>query len=163
MNRSVLIVIVDFLLISLLAFSRFDEPDVVEKPITGTALPASATGRQDLVDVLKVSLDKERESREQLNEQLRQAQAQLQGREQVLTDREKLMREAEALLREKADEAARLARSARPCSSSMLPPRPASRNCRSNSAIPCPRRASPGNGSRPSERICRRAKRKRRS
>jgi hypothetical protein len=110
MNRSVLIVIVDFLLISLLAFSRFDEPDVVEKPITGTALPASGTGRQDLVDVLKVSLDKERESREQLNEQLRQAQAQLQGREQVLTDREKLMREAEALLREKAAEAARLAR-----------------------------------------------------
>ena len=110
MNRSVLIVIVDFLLISLLAFSHFDEQDLAQaKPGQVASLPANS-GRQDVMDVLKLSLNKERESREQLNEQLRQTQAQLQSREQVLGDREKLMREAEQLLRQKADEAARLAR-----------------------------------------------------
>ena len=92
------------------AFSRFDDPDVTEKPVTGATASAAASGRKDMVDVLKLSLDKERESREQLNEQLRQAQAQLQGREKVLGDRESLMREAEQLLRQKADESARLAK-----------------------------------------------------
>src|SRR5947208_1645116 len=110
MNRSALIVIVDFLLISLLAFSRFDDQDLpVEKSGTPT-IAASTGGHQDVVDVLKLSLNQEKESREQLNEQLRQAQAQLQSREQVLGDREKLIREAEQVLTQKADEAARLSR-----------------------------------------------------
>lgn len=108
MNRSILIVIVDFLLISLLAFSNFDEA-----PSTARSLAPAAKARdsrQDMMDVLKLSLDKERESREQLNEQLRQARTQLQGREQTLSEREMLIREAEQMLREKAEEAARLAR-----------------------------------------------------
>lgn len=107
MNRSILIVIVDFLLISLLAFSNFDEPATVNR---SAAPAAKRDSRQDMVDVLKLSLDKERQSREQLDEQLKQAQAQLQGREQTLSEREKLIREAEQMLREKAEEAARLAR-----------------------------------------------------
>jgi X-X-X-Leu-X-X-Gly heptad repeat protein len=111
MNRSVLIVIVDFLLISLLAFSRLDEPDIQLDKAGKTAPTVASTGpHQDVMDVLKLSLSKERESREQLNEQLRQTQAQLQTREQVLSDREKLIREAEQMLRQKAEEAARLSR-----------------------------------------------------
>lgn len=112
MNRSVLIVIVDFLLISLLAFSRLDEVDISEErtgaPTTTLASPSKSD--QDLMAVLKLSLDQERLSREQLDEQLRQAQAKLQSREQILGDREKLIREAEQMLRQKAEEAARLAR-----------------------------------------------------
>ena len=111
MNRSILIVIVDFLLISLLAFARLDELDLKEEKANQAPSLASVAGnRQDLVDVLKVSLDKERESREQLNEQLRQTQSQLQSREQTLGQREQLIREAEQMLREKADQAARLER-----------------------------------------------------
>jgi hypothetical protein len=112
MNRSVLIVIVDFLLISLLAFSRLDEPDArIQDPGQRATLgsPSPASNRQDLVDVLKVSLSKERESREQMDEQLRRLQAQLQSREQTLGDRDKLIREAEQMLRAKAQEADRLA------------------------------------------------------
>jgi hypothetical protein len=109
MNRSVLIVIVDFLLISLLAFSRVDEQDVkMEVPGQRASLAAPSGKRQDLVDVLKTSLNKERESREQLNDQLRQAQQQLQSREQTLSERDTLIREAEEMLRQKAAEATRL-------------------------------------------------------
>ena len=111
MNRSVLIVIVDFLLISLLVFANLDNPNLpaAEEAPRKTALPSPTSRQQDVMDVLKISLDKERSSREQLDEQLRETQAKLQTREQVLGDREKLMREAEQMLRQKAAEAARLA------------------------------------------------------
>src|SRR5579871_1346959 len=110
MNRSVLIVIVDFLLICLLAFSRVDEPDMkMEDPGQRATLATPTNSRQDLMDTLKLSLNKERESREQVDAQLRQLQAQLQSREQVLGDRDKLIREAEQMLRQKAEEANRLA------------------------------------------------------
>ncbi len=110
MNRSALIVIVDFLLISLLAFSRLDDPQIVEDKAARPAVPNLGGNPQDLVAVLKLSLNKEKESREQLNEQLRQTQAQLQSRDQILGDREKLIRDAELMLRQKAEETARLSR-----------------------------------------------------
>jgi len=110
MNRSALIVIVDFLLVSLLAFSRLDELDVPQEKAQAAApaVPFSKGDHQDLVDVLKLSLDKERESRDALNAQLRQTQSQLQNREQTLAEREKLMRDAEQVLQQKSDEASRL-------------------------------------------------------
>jgi hypothetical protein len=115
MNRSILIVIVDFLLISLLAFSNLDDQSLSldkEKaaPSMSLSMARPTQPSQDLVDALKVSLNKERESRDQLHDQLRQTEAQLQTREQALGDREKLIGEAEQLLRQKADEAARLER-----------------------------------------------------
>ncbi|MFO1501471.1 MAG: hypothetical protein U1G07_24295 [Verrucomicrobiota bacterium] len=111
MNRSALIVIVDFLLISLLAFSRLDDPTLPEEKPGAAAPTMMNTGaRQDVMDTLKLSLNKERESRDALNEQLRQAQARLQSHEQTLTEREKLIQEAEQLLQQKSDEAGRLAR-----------------------------------------------------
>ncbi len=112
MNRSVLIVIVDFLLISLLVFSRLDETDVAPETKAPAEIPPInlSASRQDMTELLQASLEKERASREQLDEQLRLAQAQLQSREQSLDERERAMREAERLLRQKADEAARLAK-----------------------------------------------------
>src|SRR4051812_34159004 len=99
MNRSALIVIVDFLLISLLAFSRFDEQDLSSEQQGQPTMASTSGSQKDVVDVLKLSLNKERESRDELNEQLRQTQAQLQTRESVLSDREKLIRDAEQVLR----------------------------------------------------------------
>jgi uncharacterized coiled-coil DUF342 family protein len=117
MNRSILIVIVDFLLITLLAFSKFDDQDLDrDSRARPTPLP-SASGEQDLMDVLRASLDKERTSREELNALLLLAQSQvqkrdreLQNRDQVLANREELIREAEQLLQQRAEEAARLER-----------------------------------------------------
>src|ERR1051325_3429412 len=111
MNRSVLIVIVDFLLITLLAFSNLDEQNLTsQKPPAAAGAPRPNAGRQDVVDALKLSLNKEKETREALNAQLQQAQAQLQSREQTLAEREKLIRDAEQTLQQKVDEAARLGR-----------------------------------------------------
>lgn len=110
MNRSILIVIVDFLLVSLLAFSRVDQVDLKKPSMQPPALLPSRAGREDLVDVLKVSLDQEKQEREQLHDQLRQTEAQLQNREQALTEREKAMRDAEIALQQKNEEAAKLQR-----------------------------------------------------
>lgn len=111
MNRSVLIVIVDFLLISLLAFSRIEDADVTQEQTGTPSTVLDTTGnRQDLMEVLKVSLDKEQESRALLHEQLRQAETQLETREQLLGDRERVINEAQQLLQLKDEEAARLAR-----------------------------------------------------
>jgi hypothetical protein len=110
MNRSALIVIVDFLLVSLLAFSRLDNQEMPSFEKTGppTTQTNTRSPQQDVADVLKASLETERQSREHLNEQLQLTQAQLQTREQALSEREMLIREAEQVLREKAEEAARL-------------------------------------------------------
>jgi hypothetical protein len=80
MNRSILIVLCDFLLVSLLAFSTVDINKVAHPgaPLTmATSLPAQrVTGRQDLGDVMRLALDEERRNRDQLVGELSQARAQ---------------------------------------------------------------------------------------
>lgn len=67
MNRSILIVIADFLLISLLAFSSFDASKLVmDRPETKSPPklnPDTLAGNKDLTGVLKVALDDERRAR----------------------------------------------------------------------------------------------------
>ena len=81
MNRSILIVIVDFLLISLLAFAKFDDMEPREAPLKAqTIVRAGSDSQQDLVSVLKLSLDQERQSREKLNAELSQTRKTLRTR-----------------------------------------------------------------------------------
>jgi hypothetical protein len=92
MNRSILIVICDFLLLSLLTFSTdinrmADENTSRSAKVDIMTNPVVEPGR-DLAAVMKMSLDEERKSREQLQQQLTQArsastqqQAQLSARE----------------------------------------------------------------------------------
>jgi hypothetical protein len=79
MNRSILIVICDFLLISLLAFSAVDA-DKLGQPgspqFAEINTPAkNVTGRQDLGDAMRVALDEERRNRDQMAGELSQARA----------------------------------------------------------------------------------------
>jgi hypothetical protein len=101
MNRSILIVICDFLLVSLLAFSTVDISKVSQSGAPQLMQPNPATnrvtGRQDLGDVMRLALDEERKNRDQLlgeltrartvaQEQTRQIQStrsQLQTKEQL--------------------------------------------------------------------------------
>jgi hypothetical protein len=70
MNRSILIVICDFLLVSLLAFSSADinkasqtgAPRLMQSAVATNQV----TGRQDLGDVMRLALDDERKNREAL-------------------------------------------------------------------------------------------------
>ncbi|HYG22881.1 MAG TPA: hypothetical protein VEH04_08870 [Verrucomicrobiae bacterium] len=106
MNRSILIVICDFLLISLLAFSSVDINKVAEEGAQATARTETATnrveasGRGDLAAMMQLALDEERRSREQLlgelervrstaadrESQARALQQRLQSREQQATE-----------------------------------------------------------------------------
>ena len=72
MNRSILIVIVDFLLVSLLAFSNLDslslEPK--ERRLEVAPVKTDGGGRQDMLSALKSALEDERQSREKLSAEL---------------------------------------------------------------------------------------------
>ncbi len=102
MNRSILIVICDFLLISLLAFSSVDINKVGQEGAQSTAPRMEMqtnrvdTANRDLAAMMQLALDEERKSRDQLlgelerarsaaterETQARQLQQQLQSREQ---------------------------------------------------------------------------------
>jgi hypothetical protein len=95
MNRSILIVIVDFLLLSLLVFAKFDDLEPREAQQAQTSISNTASGQQDLVSVLKVSLDQERQSRAKVDAELSQTKEILQKRDDLLADREKRIRETQ--------------------------------------------------------------------
>lgn len=106
MNRSLLLVICDFLLLSLLALARFDEPEDQSAPEAEQAIEQDAMANQDLIDVLKMSLDAEQESRDELSTELKETQEELEARAQALAEREAKLEEtqqnAEQLAAEKA-------------------------------------------------------------
>jgi membrane protein involved in colicin uptake len=86
MNRSILIVICDFLLISLLAFSSVDINKVGEEGVARTATIEVKTNQvdsgSDLANVMQLALTDERKQREQLLGELTHARGALTEREQ---------------------------------------------------------------------------------
>ena len=115
MNRSILIVICDFLLVSLLTFSTLDFTKLGEEggaPSGATASAPAATAdpaavaSQDLGKAMKTALDQERKDRQKLLDELTQARATL-GQKQALlseqqalvADREKRLQATETLIR----------------------------------------------------------------
>jgi hypothetical protein len=86
MNKTLLLVICDFLLLNLLALTRWEaaeppRPKQSPMPIVAGGGNA-ATKSQDMVDVMKLSLEDEHAQREQLVQQLQTTQTNLQEREQ---------------------------------------------------------------------------------
>ena len=101
MNRSILIILCDFLLVTLVAFSTF-EGDNTEQPAARVPVEAkTATGNQDLVGTLKLVLEDEQQTREKLT-------ANLQSTEQALAQREQKMKQFQADLRKTEEQARRL-------------------------------------------------------
>src|SRR5262245_59726037 len=103
MNRSILIVIVDFLLVSLMAFSNLDnltlEPN--ERRLEVAPVTSQVGGKQDLVGTLKLALDTEQQSREKLTDEL--AKAREAAALQVADRDSKLQEVQENLLRSEAE------------------------------------------------------------
>jgi hypothetical protein len=89
MNKTLLLVICDFLLLNLLALTRWEAaepPRPQQSPVPAVGSGANAaTKSQDMVDVMKLSLEDERAQREQMVQQLQTTQTSLQEREQNLT------------------------------------------------------------------------------
>lgn len=107
MNRSILVVICDFLLVSLLAFSTVDinkisqggtpHPFENNSPATNQVV----TGRQDLGDVMRQALDEERKNREALLLELNHSR-------EAVTQRDQEIEQAQAALRNRETQAAQL-------------------------------------------------------
>jgi len=96
MNKTLLLILCDFLLLNLLALTRWEkaEPARAKQPPVPQMAANAATKDQDLVDAMKLSLADERSTREQLTQKLSSTESTLAQRDQNLTqlqaDRTKL-------------------------------------------------------------------------
>lgn len=94
MNKTLLLIICDFLLLNLLALTRWDAPiaasSIQQDPSLSTEHDSSpaATKDQDLVELMKLSLEDEQARRDELARQLRDTSQNLQTREQTLAQLE---------------------------------------------------------------------------
>ena len=108
MNRTILIVICDFLLVSLLAFSTVDINKVADTGAAPQVKTVISTNQlvdsgKDLAAVMRLALDEERKGRDQLLGELTRAR-------ETAGEREKLAQTAQAQLQSKDQENARLQR-----------------------------------------------------
>lgn len=113
MNKSLLVMICDFLLISILALVEFDVPEDEPTPQQQAEVAAAEGQEQDMVEVLRLSLEEEEARRQELSQNLEQREAELQEREQALAqtseelqmtreEREQLAQQREQLEQERA-------------------------------------------------------------
>lgn len=103
MNKTLLLILCDFLLLNLLALTRWEkaEPVPPKQPPVPQMAANAATKEQDLVETMRQSLADERASRDQITERLSAADTNLTAREQALTalqaERSKLAADRNAL------------------------------------------------------------------
>jgi len=114
MNRSILIVICDFLLISMLAFSNVDSNKVPEQNADRRATVASATNqveaRQDLGNVMRLALDEERKTRDALMGELAKTRGTLEQQQALISQHEQQTHALQQQIQTREQAAAELAR-----------------------------------------------------
>ena len=86
MNKTLLLILCDFLLLNLLALTRWEkaEPASAKQPPVPEMAANAATKDRDLVETMKQSLEDERATREQLAQKLSATESNLSTREQNL-------------------------------------------------------------------------------
>ena len=112
MNKTLMLVICDFLLLSMLALARFDPPEEPPKT-TFDATASSATAKAELIRLLEETLESEQESRSGISKTLDQTRQNLQEQAQKLAEREAELEATQKTLEEKSAEATRLAEAKR--------------------------------------------------
>lgn len=89
MNRTLLLILCDFLLLTLLALTDWEKAAPADAPPPPAAASdkgaGAATPDEDLVSVMRLSLEDERAQRDQLSQQLQSTQSTLGEREQALS------------------------------------------------------------------------------
>lgn len=115
MNRSILIVICDFLLLSLLTFSTLDINKVGEEgrerqvqPETPAVNTPQIDSKQDLGNVMKLALDEERKGRDLLQAELAKTRDAVNQQQALLSDREKQVQTFQKELQSKEQQALQL-------------------------------------------------------
>ena len=103
MNKTLLLIICDFLLLNLLALTRWEkaEPQRAKQPPVPELAANAVTKEQDLVELMRQSLADEKTARDELAQKLSSADSALAAREQSLTqvqaERAKLAEERNAV------------------------------------------------------------------
>ncbi len=91
MNRTLLLILCDFLLLNILALTSWEKAEPVRTP-TPTAATDAENGagsvEQDLVEVMRLSLEDERAQRDQLADRLQATQSNLAETQSTLAERE---------------------------------------------------------------------------
>lgn len=114
MNRSILLVICDFFILTLLSFVQFDSTTPDRGPANDT-LPApaptqvSAPGMSNMLATLESALVLERQQRDTLTNQLALSQAELERRLRLLAEHEARLTNAQERLQQSESDARRLA------------------------------------------------------
>ena len=113
MNRSILIVICDFLLISLLAFSSVDINKVAEQktqkaPKLELATNQAPEAGKDLAAVMRLALDEERKGRSQVVGELAHVREEMGRQQAMLGEREKQVANAQQQIQAKEEQAQKL-------------------------------------------------------
>ncbi len=114
MNRSILIVICDFLLVSLLLFSTPDLTQINKEDASRAVKIDLVTNlvdsEKDLAAVMRLALDDERKDRDRLMDELANTRKTAEERQMLLNDRERQVQSYQRQLETRAQEAARLKR-----------------------------------------------------
>lgn len=110
MNKTLMLVICDFLLLSMLALARFDPPEEKPQETRLDATAASATAEAELIALLEESLQAEQGSRENLSSDLQETRETLQEKAKLLEAREAALAQTLANLEQTTAEAEALAR-----------------------------------------------------
>jgi hypothetical protein len=112
MNRSILIVICDFLLVSLLAFSTVDinktTSEGVPRQVKTTIATNQIDSRQDLATVMRLALEEEHKGREQLVGELAKTRATAGQQLALLAEREKQVQTFQQELQRREQQTAQL-------------------------------------------------------
>jgi peptidoglycan hydrolase CwlO-like protein len=98
MNRSVLVIVCDFLLISLLSLASFEKTSR-DDARTGNATGVEVQAVQDMLDVLKQALAQEQEQRTALSQQLGSTRQALEQTQAEVAQRQREMQQVEQKLR----------------------------------------------------------------
>jgi hypothetical protein len=107
MNKTLMLVICDFLLLSMLALARFDPPE--EAPtVTLDATASSETTEAELISLLEESLKSELSSRQNLTENLTETRESLQGKSRELAERDAALAASQSKLEATTAKAAEL-------------------------------------------------------
>lgn len=107
MSRAALVLICDFLLISLLSLASFDQAARQQPEPAAGGVDAQAV--TNLIEIMQQALEQERSARSATLEELAQAQEALKNREELLQSRETQVREQEENLSQMEERARQLA------------------------------------------------------
>lgn len=108
MNKTLMLVICDFLLLSMLALARFDPPEEAPEA-TLDATASSETAEAELIELLEKSLESELSSRENLTADLTETRESLQEKARLLAEREAALAETRTELESTTAKAQELA------------------------------------------------------